>query len=53
MYEILLDDDQAAFERALEERLVAHRESVGADPAARSLLPVEAVTLAALACLAQ
>ncbi|PKT75065.1 hypothetical protein CW362_01065 [Streptomyces populi] len=49
---VLLDDDQAAFERALEERLVAHRESVGADPAARSLLPVEAVTLAALARLA-
>ncbi|WP_234344433.1 immunity 49 family protein [Streptomyces sp. WM6372] len=49
---VLLDDDQAAFERALQERLVAHRESVGADPAARSLLPVGAVTLAALACLA-
>jgi hypothetical protein len=49
---VLLDDDQAAFERALEERLVAHRESVGADPAARSLLPVGAATLAALACLA-
>jgi hypothetical protein len=49
---VLLDDDQAAFERALEERLVAHRESVGADPAARSLLPAGTVTLAALACLA-
>ncbi|GGK25576.1 hypothetical protein GCM10011583_66970 [Streptomyces camponoticapitis] len=49
---VLLDDDQAAFERALQERLVAHRESVGADPAARSLLPVGAITLAALACLA-
>lgn len=46
---VLLDDDQAAFERALHDRLVAHRESVGADPAARSLLPVAAVTLAALA----
>ncbi|PKT69086.1 hypothetical protein CW362_31585 [Streptomyces populi] len=49
---VLLDDDQAAFEQALEERLVAHRESVGADPAARSLLPLGAVTLAALAGLA-
>ncbi|MFI5825036.1 immunity 49 family protein [Streptomyces rishiriensis] len=46
---VLLDDDQAAFEQALHDRLVAHRESVGADPAARSLLPVGAVTLAALA----
>ncbi|MGE7391795.1 immunity 49 family protein [Streptomyces sp. NPDC004126] len=49
---VLLDDDQSAFEQALDERLVAHRESVGADPAARSLLPVGAVTLAALARLA-
>jgi hypothetical protein len=49
---VLLDDDQAAFEQALQERLVAHRESVGADPAARSLLPVGAVTLATLARLA-
>ncbi|MEU2602235.1 immunity 49 family protein [Streptomyces hirsutus] len=49
---VLLDDDQAAFEQALQQRLVAHRESVGADPAARSLLPVGAVTLAALARLA-
>ncbi|MGW2786300.1 immunity 49 family protein [Streptomyces populi] len=49
---VLLDDDQAAFEQALEERLVAHRESVGADPGARNLLPLGAVTLAALACLA-
>lgn len=49
---VLLDDDQAAFEQALQERLVAYRESVGADPAARSLLPVGAVTLVTLACLA-
>ncbi|MET9901694.1 Imm49 family immunity protein [Streptomyces sp. NPDC006446] len=49
---VLLDDDQAAFERALEVRLVAHRESVGADPATQSLLPAGAATLAALACLA-
>ncbi|MFD3660522.1 immunity 49 family protein [Streptomyces sp. NPDC058659] len=46
---VLLDDDQSAFERALAERLVAHRESAGADPSVRSLLPVGAVTLAALA----
>ncbi|WP_329332765.1 immunity 49 family protein [Streptomyces sp. NBC_01352] len=31
---------------------MAHRESVGADPAARSLMPLGAVTLATLACLA-
>ncbi|WP_406858759.1 immunity 49 family protein [Streptomyces sp. HUAS MG47] len=49
---VLLDDDQSAFEQALDERLVAHRESAGADPAVRSLLPVGAVTLAALARLA-
>ncbi|MFD2119841.1 Imm49 family immunity protein [Streptomyces cirratus] len=33
---VLLDDDQTEFERALRERLVAHRESVGPDPAARA-----------------
>ena len=49
---VLLDDDQAAFEQALQERLVAHRESAGADPAARSLLPVGAVMPATLARLA-
>ncbi|MEV0442958.1 immunity 49 family protein [Streptomyces spectabilis] len=49
---VLLDDDQAAFERALGERLAAHRSGVGADPDARSLLPLEAVMLASLACLA-
>lgn len=47
-----LDDDQVAFEQALRERLVAHRESVGTDPAARSLLPLGPVTLATLARLA-
>ncbi|WP_326756804.1 immunity 49 family protein [Streptomyces hirsutus] len=47
---VLLDDVPAASEQALQERLVAHRES--AEPAARSLLPVGAVTLAALARLA-
>ncbi|MGP3750013.1 immunity 49 family protein [Streptomyces sp. IBSNAI001] len=46
---VMLDDDQSAFEQALDERLVAHRESAGADRAVRSLLPVGAVTLAALA----
>lgn len=49
---VLLDDDQVTFERALEERLVAHRENVGSDPAPRSLLPVGVVALAALASLA-
>ncbi|WP_433131134.1 immunity 49 family protein [Micromonospora sp. CA-240977] len=49
---VLLDDDQSAFERALQQRLVTHRESIGADPAARSLLPVGSVTLTALAHLA-
>ncbi|MFD9114152.1 immunity 49 family protein [Streptomyces bottropensis] len=45
----LLDDDQTTFEQALQERLVTHHENTGTDPAPRSLLPVEAVTLAALA----
>ncbi|MCX4722478.1 hypothetical protein OG385_01095 [Streptomyces sp. NBC_01306] len=36
---VLLDDNHATFEQALQERLVMQRESVGADPAARSLLP--------------
>ncbi|MET9934843.1 MULTISPECIES: immunity 49 family protein [unclassified Streptomyces] len=49
---VLLEDDQAAFEQALQERLVAHRESVGIDPAARSLLPLKSLTLATLACFA-
>ncbi|MDW8803690.1 immunity 49 family protein [Streptomyces scabiei] len=49
---VLLDDDQATFEQALEKRLVAYRENAGADPVPRSLLPVGAVALAALASLA-
>ncbi|MEU4476298.1 Imm49 family immunity protein [Micromonospora sp. NPDC023888] len=49
---VLLDDNQPAFEQALQQRLVTHRESVGTDPAAQSLLPVGAVTLTALAQLA-
>ncbi|MFE9636392.1 immunity 49 family protein [Streptomyces sp. NPDC006463] len=46
---VLLRDDQAAFEQALDERLAQHRASVGQDPAPRSLLPLGAITLAALA----
>ncbi|MER7690512.1 Imm49 family immunity protein [Streptomyces sp. NPDC097610] len=46
---VLLDDDQAAFERALTRRLLEHRDGAGADPAPKTLLPVEAVALAALA----
>ncbi|MFJ9825165.1 immunity 49 family protein [Streptomyces sp. NPDC101160] len=46
---VLLDDDQAAFEQALVNRLVAHREGVDADPAPRTLLPLDALALAALA----
>ncbi|WKK23483.1 immunity 49 family protein [Streptomyces olivoreticuli] len=46
---VLLDDDQPAFEQALADRLVQHRESVGADPQPRSLLPVGTIALASLA----
>ncbi|WP_406858880.1 immunity 49 family protein [Streptomyces sp. HUAS MG47] len=46
---VLLDDDRAAFEQALAARLVEHRESVGADPAPRTLLPMDTLALAALA----
>ncbi|WP_329332136.1 immunity 49 family protein (plasmid) [Streptomyces sp. NBC_01454] len=46
---VLLDDDQATFERALTRRLLEHRDRAGADPAPKTLLPVEAVALAALA----
>ncbi|MFF2571291.1 immunity 49 family protein [Streptomyces sp. NPDC058084] len=46
---VLLDDDQAAFEQALVNRLVAHRESLDADPAPRTLLPLEPLALTALA----
>ncbi|MFJ9677599.1 immunity 49 family protein [Streptomyces sp. NPDC101194] len=46
---VLLDDDQHAFEQALVARLVEHRESVGPDPAPRTLLPLGALALAALA----
>ncbi|MDT9687374.1 immunity 49 family protein [Streptomyces sp. P9(2023)] len=46
---VLLDDDRRAFEEALADRLVAHRESVGTDPAPRTLLPLDTLALAALA----
>ncbi|MEL3948431.1 immunity 49 family protein [Streptomyces sp. LNU-CPARS28] len=46
---VLLDDDQDAFEEALAARLTEHRESVGADPAPRTLLPLGPLVLAALA----
>jgi hypothetical protein len=49
---VLLNDDQRAFEQALRERLIAHRDRVGPDPVPRSLLPVGAIALAALAQLA-
>ncbi|MCI4079039.1 immunity 49 family protein [Streptomyces sp. MMS21 TC-5] len=46
---ILLRDGQSAFEHALRDRLEEHRATVGEDPAPRSLLPLEAIALAALA----
>lgn len=46
---VLLDDDRSAFEQALVARLVEHRESVGADPGPRTLLPLGPLVLAALA----
>ena len=46
---VLLNDDRHAFEQALTARLAAHRESVGTDPAPRTLLPLDTLTLAALA----
>lgn len=45
----LLEDDQPAFEQALEHRLVQHRESAPTDAAPRSLLPHKTIALAALA----
>ncbi|MCX4980175.1 immunity 49 family protein [Streptomyces sp. NBC_00572] len=49
---VLLDDDREAFEQALVDRLVEHRAGVGADPEPKTLLPVGAVALTALAHLA-
>ncbi|WUW26067.1 immunity 49 family protein [Streptomyces sp. NBC_01463] len=46
---VLLDDDRHAFDEALAARLVEHRKSVGPDPAARTLLPLGTLALAALA----
>ncbi|MGX5181646.1 immunity 49 family protein [Streptomyces avermitilis] len=46
---VLLEDDQHAFEQTLVAHLIEHRGSVGSDPAPRTLLPVGALALAALA----
>ncbi|MFB7233109.1 Imm49 family immunity protein [Streptomyces fimicarius] len=46
---ILLDDEQHAFEAALADRLDTYRENQGPSPAPRSLLPLDALALAALA----
>ncbi|MGE7389925.1 immunity 49 family protein [Streptomyces sp. NPDC004126] len=48
---VLLDDDRAAFESALADRLAAHRAGAEAepDPAPRTLLPLGPLALAALA----
>ncbi|MFE5857549.1 immunity 49 family protein [Streptomyces sp. NPDC056500] len=46
---VLLDDDQRAFERALVARLIEHRESMGPDPAPRTLLPLGVLGLSCLA----
>ncbi|MEO3785187.1 immunity 49 family protein [Actinocorallia sp. B10E7] len=46
---VLLEDDRHSFERALAARLAEHRENVGPDPAPRTLLPLDALALAALA----
>ncbi len=46
---VLLDDDQHAFEQALVAWLSEHRECVGSDPVPRTLLPLSALALAALA----
>ncbi|MFJ7073758.1 immunity 49 family protein [Streptomyces sp. NPDC098781] len=46
---VLLDDDREAFTEALVARLVEHRQGVGPDPAPRTLLPLGALAVAALA----
>ncbi|MFC5721075.1 immunity 49 family protein [Streptomyces gamaensis] len=46
---VLLDDDERAFEQALVARLTEHRESLGSDPAPRTLLPLGPLALAVLA----
>jgi len=45
----LLDDDQRTFEQALVARLAEHGDGAGPDPSPRTLLPVGAVAVAALA----
>ncbi|MCF3132256.1 immunity 49 family protein [Streptomyces olivochromogenes] len=46
---VLLNDDQHAFEQALVDHLVDHRDSVGADPTPRTLLPVGILAVSVLA----
>ncbi|MEV0298350.1 immunity 49 family protein [Nocardia sp. NPDC050710] len=46
---VLLDDDQPAFETALADRLVQHRDVMTTDAPPRSLLPINAIALASLA----
>ncbi|WP_436980027.1 Imm49 family immunity protein [Streptomyces sp. enrichment culture] len=46
---VLLDDDRTAFETALAARLALYPQEVGPDPAPRTLLPLGALALAALA----
>lgn len=46
---VLLDDEQHAFEAALADRLGTYRENQGPAPAPRTLLPLDALALAALA----
>ncbi|MEU8925292.1 immunity 49 family protein [Kitasatospora sp. NPDC048545] len=46
---VLLEDDQAAFEKALAARLALHRDSTPATARPRTLLPVVPIALAALA----
>lgn len=46
---ILLDDDQPAFERAVTDHLSEYRKNVPADAAPRTLLPLHAIAVAALA----
>lgn len=46
---MLLQDDQPAFEQALEHHLIQHRENTSSDAPPRSLLPHKAIALAALA----
>ncbi|MBE1533119.1 immunity 49 family protein [Actinomadura algeriensis] len=48
---VLLDDDRPAFDRALADRLTEYRDTVGDDPAPRSLLPLATIVLAKLAVL--